>query len=260
MAKHALEPLLALRIGLAAKALPDSDIRHLMAVLIDTVGLPLTVSKLDSLRLEDLKRNFRGEFEGIEDADLEQAIGYLHGEEVGTFSEVSSLGAETLSQAHSGTAQGLPQPKPYSDGEMPGSIRVACASNRGERLDGHFGSCARFLVYQVSPEEIRLIDVRSVNDAQSKHDKNTYRSNLIQDCDLVYANSIGGPAAAKVIKARLLPMKQPQETSTREILINLQQRLSGEPPPWLAKLMGVKDKDRIRFQVNASTPAAEIEL
>jgi hypothetical protein len=30
------------------------------------------------------------------------------------------------------------------------SIRIACASNRGERLDGHFGSCARFLIYQVS--------------------------------------------------------------------------------------------------------------
>ena len=41
---------------------------------------------------------------------------------------------------------------------MPGSIRVACASNGGEVLDGRSGSARRFLIYQVSAETVRLID------------------------------------------------------------------------------------------------------
>jgi nitrogen fixation protein NifX len=145
--------------------------------------------------------------------------------------EHSILHAELLDDS----THDLPQPKSYSHGELPGSIRVACASNRGERLDGHFGSCARFLVYQVSEEEIRLIDVRTADDAQSTDDKNTYRSGLIRDCDLVFVMAIGGPAAAKVVKAGLLPIRQSEETDARKVLINLQQRLSENPPPWLAK-------------------------
>ena len=210
MAEHALTPQLALQIGLAAKALPDSDIRHLTAALIATVGLPLTAAKLESLQPKDLKRNLSG---SINDADLRQIIAYLRGE------------------AQHDPTHDAPQPKSYSDGELPGSVRVACASNHGERFDGHFGSCSRFLVYQVCAQEIRLIDVRAANDAQSEEDKNTYRSGLIRDCDLVYVTSIGGPAAAKVVKAGILPIKQPQEISAQEMLIKLQQRLSGNPPP-----------------------------
>ena len=56
----------------------------------------------------------------------------------------------------------IPTPQPYTDGDMPDSIRVACASNSGDLLNGHFGSCERFLVYQVSQAEYRLIDVRDV--------------------------------------------------------------------------------------------------
>ena len=40
--------------------------------------------------------------------------------------------------------------KPYQEGDMPNSIRIAVASNTGEQLDGHFGSCHRYLIYQLS--------------------------------------------------------------------------------------------------------------
>ena len=43
---------------------------------------------------------------------------------------------------------------------MPGSIRAAVASDSDEELNAHFGSCRRFLIYQLTPEECRLIDVR----------------------------------------------------------------------------------------------------
>ena len=238
MAEHSVAPQLALRIGLAAKLLPEFDIDRLIALLIDTAGLPLTLSKLESLEPKDLRHKLGGD---ADNADVQQAIACLRGEK-GT----------------DGTHD-IPQVKPYAEGELPNSVRVACASNRGEWIDGHFGSCERFLVYQVSAQEIRLIDVRSTGNARQGEDKNVYRSGLIKDCDLVYVISIGGPAAARIVKADVLPIKQPCETAARQALIHLKRRIAGDPPPWLAKAMGVKIKDRVRLQDKANTLSAEHE-
>ncbi len=66
---------------------------------------------------------------------------------------------------------------------VPGSIRGACASNGGERIDGHFGSARRFLVYQVAADGHRLIDCREIDDsaAEVSDDKNNHRAGLTPD-------------------------------------------------------------------------------
>jgi nitrogen fixation protein NifX len=135
----------------------------------------------------------------------------------------------------------------YSEGEMPGSLRVAFAANRGENLDGHFGSCERFLIYQVGAEAIKLIAVRSTVEADAEEDKNAARSALINDCQIVYVQSIGGPAAAKVVRADIHPIKKPAGGKAREVLVELQGRLAS-PPPWLAQIMGVPSASLARFE------------
>jgi hypothetical protein len=94
------------------------------------------------------------------------------------------------------------------------------------------------LVYQVNPTALRLIDQRPTLAADKAEDRNVARSALIGDCDLVYVQSIGGPAAAKVVRAGAHPVKIPKAGPAREILVQLQQSLR-RPPPWLAKVMGV---------------------
>jgi nitrogen fixation protein NifX len=47
MPEQALSEDIALRIGLAARALPDTDPARLLRVLSDAVGLPPTAAKLD---------------------------------------------------------------------------------------------------------------------------------------------------------------------------------------------------------------------
>lgn len=128
---------------------------------------------------------------------------------------------------------------------MPDSIRVAFASNSGERLDGHFGSCARFLIYQVSRSAARLIDVRPVAEpaGPTTDERNAYRVGLVKDCHILYVVSIGGPPAARVVNAGIHPLKHPQPIETRELLAQLQDVLGGTPPPWLAKAMGSR-RDR----------------
>ena len=128
------------------------------------------------------------------------------------------------------------------------SIRVACASSTGEELDGHFGSCPRFLVYQVDAVEIRLIDVRATDGPDARDDKNAYRASLISDCQVLFVASIGGPAAAKVIKIGVYPIKHLTGGNARERVAALQTVLATAPPPWLAKVMGQDEESRVRFE------------
>jgi nitrogen fixation protein NifX len=140
----------------------------------------------------------------------------------------------------------MPPIEPYQAGEMPDSMRIAVASNSKEQLDGHFGSCLRYLVYQLSAKEMKLIDIRSAIGADLSDDKNGFRVSLIKDCHVLYIVSIGGPAAAKVIKAGLYPMKVNEGGPAREILSQLQKVMVTSPPPWLAKILGVADGERVK--------------
>ena len=216
----------ALRIGLAARELETPTLTKFVTALADRIGLPLTESKLSALTVADLDRILIGEqanecpSHGVEREKLKRAVCLLWGEGV--------AGSE------------LPPVDPYVEGDMPGSIRVACASDHGETIDGHFGSCERFLIYQVAPTELRLIALRPTLEADhDEDDRNAARARLIADCQVVYIQSIGGPAAAKVVRAGIHPVKIPDAAPARATLARLQDTLH-RPPPWLAKVMGVK--------------------
>lgn len=220
---------IALRIGLAARELPDTDAARLLGVLDDLTGLPPTAEKLSAVTVKALKAAADGAFAEVETAAIKSALACLKGE--------ARMPAEPL-----------PDTVPYSDGDMPGSLRVACASNRGEMLDGHFGSCKRFLIYQVSGSENRLIGLRNTDDAATGDDKNGYRASLIADCQILFVASIGGPAAAKVVRAGVHPVKKPDAGSAGAEVEALQQVIGRGAPPWLAKVMGQAPEERARFE------------
>ena len=223
----------ALRIALAARALNGLDVRALVGALADKLDLPLTENKLANITVEDLRVILAGDFAdqgchvGVEAEGLKEAVRLLWGQGV--------------------EGSDLPPVEPYSAGEMPGSIRVAVAANQGENLDGHFGSCERFLIYQVGRTALKLIAVRSTLEADAAEDKNAARSALIGDCQIVYVQSIGGPAAAKVVRAGVHPVKKPTAGPAREALVELQDRLAS-PPPWLAQIMGVPASSLAKFE------------
>lgn len=223
----------ALRIALAARALNGLDVRALVGALVEKLEAPLTETKLGTLTVEDLRVILAGDFAdqgchvGVEADKLKEAIRLLWGQGMKN--------------------SDFPTVDPYTEGEMPGSLRVAFAANRGENLDGHFGSCERFLIYQVSQDTIKLISIRSTVEADAAEDKNAARSALLNDCQIVYVQSIGGPAAAKVVRAGVHPVKKPAGGKAREVLVELQGRLSS-PPPWLAQIMGVPSASLARFE------------
>jgi len=219
----------AFRIALAAKALAEVKPAAFTVKLAEKLGLPLTEDKLATLTVADLKLILGGEETvepDIDSASLKIAVRFLWGE--------------------NGDDGSIPKPEPYAEGEMPGSLRVAVASNTADNLDGHFGSASRFLVYQVGRDSIKLIAVRPTLVADDAEDKNVARSELINDCQIVYVQSIGGPAAAKVVRANVHPIKFPTPVPARVALARLQTTLEA-PPPWLARIMGVEAKSLARF-------------
>lgn len=214
------------RIGLAARSLPDCDIGKLVEGLVGILGGPLTIEKLTGLTLKDLNQLFSASRDAPQREEMRQALQYLWGEGIG--------------------AAPPPAPQPYAEGEMPQSVRLAVASNTAENLDGHFGTAKRFLIYQVTKNESRLIDIRDPAPCAEEEDPNAARASMLDDCQLLYVQSIGGPAAAKVIRAGIHPVKFPQGGPGLASIERLQQTLQA-PPPWLARVMGVTPHSLARF-------------
>lgn len=227
----------ALRIALAARVIPDVGVGKLLEILHRRIDGELNEESLKHITVTDLKTGFAsadgeedGEDIGIGLPAMKEAVRILWGE------------AEM---------EALPEAVPLAD--IPaGSVCVAVASNSGEKLDGHFGSCLRFLVYQVSGDSIQLVDVRSALEADLAEDRNQFRADLIRDCQVLYVVSIGGPAAAKVVKAGIYPMKMNEGCPATDVLEKLQTVMKASPPPWLAKILGVSAEQRVRFERSES--------
>lgn len=224
----------ALRVALASRAMPNVTLPRLIALLQSHLGEQIDTDNLRSITVTNLKTGL-GSMDGEEDD-----------EDMGLGIDAMKLAVRIL-WGEVQDDENLPQAEPYADGDIPDSLRVAIASDSGNELNGHFGSCLRYLVYQVSATESRLIGVRSALEADFAEDKNLFRCQLIGDCHVLYVVSIGGPAAAKVIRADIFPIKLPNGGPAPEVIGRFQQALADSPPPWLAKILGVSADKRLRL-------------
>lgn len=236
---------IALRLGVAARALPGVSVGPFVNGLVAQLGWPLTEEMLSLLTVTQL-RNALSQGGGINaNVDLPSA------------DVVERFGVERLKQVvevlwgqrDDVEEEFLPPLDPYAEGDMPGSIRVAVATDGGEELNAHFGNCRRFLVYQLSVDECRLIDIRPADGADEAEDSSAFRAHLIDDCHVLFVQSIGGPAAAKVINSGIYPLKYVEGGPARGHLDELREKMASLPPPWLAKAMNIPVEDRIRFHV-----------
>jgi len=220
MGTPGLSPHLALRIGLAARALPDTGLQRLMNALVDALGLPLTEEKVEHLSLGKLRVAANRLLADTPSAALRQALGYLKGHMPVTIIDDTR-----------------PLLECYEEGDMPNSVRLAVASDFGECVDGNFSTCAAFLIYQVSAVEIRLIDRRPAPAINRKSGRYALRTALLDDCHLLYAKALSTPVSARLMAAGIHPVSLREGGMAREKLAELQKILSGHPAPWLARAM-----------------------
>jgi len=215
-----LLPHLALRIGLAARVLPEAGLPLLMNALVAELGLPFSEDKFERLTVGTLRTAANGLLAGQPRAALRQALNYLQGR-----TPVSII-------------EDTPPPlAAYAEGDMPDSLRLAVASDFGERIDGNFATCGAFLIYQVSAREIRLIDRRTAPAGNRKSGRDALRAALLDDCHLLYAKTLSNPVSARLMANGIHPVSFPAGGQAREKLAELQKILGGHPPPWLAHAM-----------------------
>ncbi|ESX83670.1 nitrogen fixation protein NifX [Mesorhizobium sp. LNJC405B00] len=126
-----------------------------------------------------------------------------------------------------------------------GALRVAIATQDMKNLNAHFGSARRFAVYDVLREEWNLVEAVAfddVSDESGKHrtegdDRITPKVEALKGCHLLFCLAIGGPSAAKLVSAKIHPIKVPQPQTIQEVLLRTQMMLRTCPPPWLRKVL-----------------------
>ncbi|MFM7425590.1 MAG: dinitrogenase iron-molybdenum cofactor biosynthesis protein [Elainella sp.] len=237
MSEQPISNEVALRIALASRLFPELSITDFIEALQTYLGGTLDEISLGRITVTNLKTALGQTYELDADEDGEDADAL----DIAAFKKAVRLLWGELDEIDQ-----LPTTELYQEDDMPNSVRVAVASNNQESLDGHFGSCLRYLIYQLSAEELRLIDIRSALEADLSDDKNAFRVSLIRDCSVLYIVAIGGPAAAKVVQAGIYPIKKEAGGPARELLGELQHALATSPPPWLAKILGVAAGERVK--------------
>ena len=127
----------------------------------------------------------------------------------------------------------------------PGVVRVAVATRDMKGLNAHFGSAPRFAVYDVTAHGWDFVEAVAFDDNSDEsgahrnegEDRITPKVEALAGCHLLFCLAIGGPSAAKVVAARIHPIKTPQAAPIPEVLERTRAMLAGSPPPWLRKVL-----------------------
>ena len=135
--------------------------------------------------------------------------------------------------------------EPATGPPAPGVVRVAIATRDMKGLNAHFGSAPRFAVYDVTKDGwdfVEAVAFDDISDESGAHknegeDRITPKVEALAGCHLLFCLAIGGPSAAKVVAARIHPIKTPQSSPIPEVLERTRAMLAGSPPPWLRKVL-----------------------
>ncbi|PWC12779.1 nitrogen fixation protein NifY [Brenneria roseae subsp. americana] len=206
------DDLLFWRLFALAQLLPEITPATLIKWLETTCNEALTLERLSSLSLDELSRHAPLGHAALSVARWQQIMDCLNG----------NLPPHLTEQSERCHGQ---------------QLRVAFASSNGLTVNGHFGQCRLFFIYAWDRQGPFLSTLRRYQ-PKEEEDGNEGRLQLLTDCHLLFCESIGGPAAAKVIRRNIHPIKVPVDTTIDEQLQALQNMIAEHMPPWLAKRLG----------------------
>ncbi|WP_298351737.1 nitrogen fixation protein NifX [Rhodoblastus sp.] len=125
------------------------------------------------------------------------------------------------------------------------AVRVAIATGDMKSLNAHFGSARRFAIYDVTTQGWRFVEACAFDDVsdesgshkQEGDDKIGQKIEALKGCHLLFCLAIGGPSAARVVAAKIHPIKITQPQPIEAVLERTRTMLNGAPPPWLRKVL-----------------------
>jgi nitrogen fixation protein NifX len=120
-------------------------------------------------------------------------------------------------------------------------MKIAFTTNDNTHINAHFGSAQKIDVYNVDQSGYSFVETIKFDgnlNENGNEDKLQPKIEALHDCTIVYVSTIGGSAAARLIKQKITPVKaQSEEQEITDVLTNLVKTLNGNPPPWLRKVL-----------------------
>lgn len=131
-------------------------------------------------------------------------------------------------------------------------MKVAFATTDGCMIDEHFGRAGRFAVLDFTTEgytalpDLVFADGRDAAVESTRGQGDVHDSAIelkvarLGDCRLVYMTAIGGPAAARMARRGIMPVKVSEPTAIPLAAERLLQQIRTAPPPWLRLALRTK--------------------
>ncbi len=119
-------------------------------------------------------------------------------------------------------------------------MKIAFATQDQQRVDAHFGWAKHLAVYEIDAAGYKFVQAFPFGEdlaEDGNEDKLAPKLEAIKDCAIVYVAAIGGSAAARVVAAKIHPIKVAQPEPIDDLLVKMQDVLKGTPPPWLRKVL-----------------------
>lgn len=120
-------------------------------------------------------------------------------------------------------------------------MKIAFTTSDNIHINSHFGSAKKIAVYEVNDSAYNFVETLQFEgnlNEDGNEDKLQPKIEALHDCTIVYVSTIGGSAAARLIKQKITPIKaQSEQQEISDVLTRLVQTLKGNPPPWLRKAL-----------------------
>ncbi len=120
-------------------------------------------------------------------------------------------------------------------------MKIAFTTSDNIHINAHFGSAKQIDIYEVDQTRYDFVETLRFDgnlNEDGNEDKLLPKIEALHDCTIVYVSTIGGSAAARLIKRKITPIKaQSEQQEIADILAKLVQTLNGNPPPWLRKAL-----------------------
>ncbi|MBF0590197.1 MAG: nitrogen fixation protein NifX [Magnetococcales bacterium] len=107
-------------------------------------------------------------------------------------------------------------------------FRAAFASRDMERIDEHFGTATRFVIYRVTPTQATLDQVCEFDSANrdGNEDKLGPRLAALSGCHGVYCRAVGASAVRQLVRRGIYPTQLNENETIQMMIEQLQEQLA----------------------------------
>lgn len=141
-------------------------------------------------------------------------------------------------------------------------LKIAFASSDRRRVDQHFGAAEAFVLYELTEDDARVLEVVEFTDADTAMDghegKLAGKIALLAGCAAVYCNAVGASAVKQLLAAGIQPIKVAEGEPIDALLCGLGHSLTHNPPAWMAKHLKRSDPDGTQSSDRFAAMAGEV--